>query len=95
MSHCTAHICILPLTAETDGLFSADVFAAMPVGSYFINGGRGRHVQEDELMNAVRSGQLAGAALDVFVEEPLPESASVLVRAPHFHLAARRRPDQS
>ncbi len=74
VSGCTAHICILPLTAQTDELFSADVFAAMPAGSYFINGGRGRQVQEDDLLNAIRSGQLAGAALDVFVEEPLPKA---------------------
>ena len=96
VSHCTAHICILPLTAQTDGLFSADVFAAMPAGSYFINGGRGRHVQEDELMNAVRSGQLAGAALDVFVEEPLPE-AHPFWSEPRIsiwpHVAAQTNPD--
>ena len=74
VSRCTAHICILPLTAHTTNLFSADVFAAMPAGSYFINAGRGHQVEEDALLNAVRTGHLAGAALDVFVEEPLPDT---------------------
>ena len=96
VSSCTAHICILPLTAKTDGLFSAEVFAAMPAGSYFINGGRGRHVQEDDLLNAVRSGQLAGAALDVFVEEPLPET-HLFWSEPRIsiwpHVAAQTNPD--
>ena len=96
VSRCTAHICILPLTVQTDGLFSADVFAAMPAGSYFINGGRGRHVKEDDLLNAVRSGQLAGAALDVFVEEPLPE-AHPFWSEPRIsiwpHVAAQTNPD--
>jgi len=96
LSGCTVHICILPLTAQTEGLFSADVFSAMPAGSYFINAGRGRQVQEDDLLNAVCSGQLAGAALDVFVEEPLPE-AHPFWSEPRIsiwpHVAAQTNPD--
>ena len=47
-------------------------FAQMPRGAYFINGGRGRQVVEADLLEAVRSGHLSGAALDVFETEPLP-----------------------
>ena len=45
-----------------------------PKGSYFINAGRGEQVDEMALLQAVRSGHLSGAALDVFSEEPLPVS---------------------
>ena len=68
------HICLLPLTKSTKGLFSHDAFNLMPKGSYFINAGRGEHVDDAALLQAVRSGHLSGAALDVFCEEPLPAS---------------------
>lgn len=62
----------VPVTAGTDGLFTAERFAAMKPGAYFINVGRGEQVEEAALINALRSGHLAGAALDVFQQEPLP-----------------------
>jgi phosphoglycerate dehydrogenase-like enzyme len=62
----------LPLTPETSGLLNAQAFAAMPRGSYLINIARGGHVVEPDLMAAIASGQLAGAALDVQATEPLP-----------------------
>ncbi len=62
----------LPLTAETAGRLDARAFAAMPRGAYLINVARGGHVVEADLIEAVRSGQLAGAALDVQAHEPLP-----------------------
>ena len=68
------HICLLPLTKSTKILFSQDVFNQMPKGSYFVNAGRGEQVEEMALLQAVRSGHLSGAALDVFSEEPLPVS---------------------
>ena len=49
------------------------VFSAMKPTSYFINLARGGVVDEDALINALESGQIAGAALDVFNDEPLPE----------------------
>ena len=63
---------LLPLTAETKGIFSADVLAAMPRGSVFINAARGGQLDEAALMAAMDSGHIRGAALDVFAEEPLP-----------------------
>lgn len=62
----------LPLTPETTGLLDAATFAAMPRGAYLVNIARGGHVVEADLIAAVRSGQLAGAALDVQQREPLP-----------------------
>ncbi len=65
-------VCALPLTAETDGLLDARAFAQMPRAGYLINIARGAHVVEPDLIAAVRSGQLAGAALDVQRREPMP-----------------------
>jgi glyoxylate/hydroxypyruvate reductase A len=65
-------VCALPLTPQTEGLLDARAFAAMPRGSYLINIARGAHVVEPDLIDAVRSGHLAGAALDVQRREPLP-----------------------
>ena len=65
-------VCALPLTTQTEGLLNAQAFAAMPRGSYLINIARGGHVVEADWIDAVRSGQLAGAALDVQRHEPMP-----------------------
>ncbi len=62
----------LPLTDATRGLFDAAAFAAMPPRSRFYNVGRGGTVDEAALIEALRTGGLAGAALDVFATEPLP-----------------------
>ena len=67
-------VCLLPLTAETEGILNARLFAAMPRGSAIINVGRGRQLVEDDLIAALDSGQLSAAILDVFREEPLPAS---------------------
>ena len=63
---------LLPLTQETRRILNRSVFAAMPRGSYLIQVGRGEHHVEEDLLAALESGQLAGAALDVFAVEPLP-----------------------
>jgi glyoxylate/hydroxypyruvate reductase len=63
---------LLPLTAETHGILNRDLFDAMPRGGYLIQVGRGEHLVEADLLAALDSGQLAGAALDVFIAEPLP-----------------------
>lgn len=62
----------LPATPETRGLMNTAAFAAMKQGAYFLNAGRGATVNTPALINALQSGHLAGAALDVTDPEPLP-----------------------
>jgi D-3-phosphoglycerate dehydrogenase / 2-oxoglutarate reductase len=62
----------LPLTPETKNLFGAATLARMKKGSFLINCARGGVVDETALYDALRSGHLAGAGLDVFEKEPTP-----------------------
>jgi phosphoglycerate dehydrogenase-like enzyme len=62
----------LPLAPGTRHRFDADAFAAMKPSARFLNVGRGKTVDEPALIEALRSGRLAGAGLDVFETEPLP-----------------------
>lgn len=62
----------LPGTPFTEKLFNRDVFAAMKPGTVFVNVGRGTVVDEDALLEALNSGQVSYACLDVFAVEPLP-----------------------
>ena len=65
-------VCLLPLTKETDGIFCARNLAMMPKGAMVINIGRGGHVVEKDLIEALDSGHIAYAALDALKPEPLP-----------------------
>ena len=64
-----------PLTPETEGLIGRDALALMKPSAYLVNVARGRCVEEPALIAALREGRIAGAALDCFAEEPLPESS--------------------
>jgi phosphoglycerate dehydrogenase-like enzyme len=61
-----------PETPDTVGMFNTRLFARMKRGAYFINIARGRCVVTADLVEALRSGHLAGAGLDVADPEPLP-----------------------
>lgn len=65
----------VPLTEETRGMIGERELEAMRPDAYLVNIGRGGTVDEDALIRALREGQLAGAGLDVFEEEPLPEES--------------------
>lgn len=62
----------LPLTDDTRQLFDKEMFSAFKEGSYYINIGRGATTHTEDLIDALTSGRLAGAGLDVFETEPLP-----------------------
>lgn len=68
-------VMIAPLTDQTHSLFGAGEFKLMASHARFINLGRGEQVVEDDLITALNEGSIAGAALDVFVDEPLPASS--------------------
>ncbi|QLK24330.1 D-2-hydroxyacid dehydrogenase [Natrinema zhouii] len=68
-------IVTVPLTDETHHLFDAEAFDAMRDDAYFVNVARGPVVDEPALIDALEASSLAGAALDVFEEEPLPEDS--------------------
>ena len=63
----------LSLTPETEGMFSAEEFALMEPHAWIVNVARGRHIVTDDLVEALRSGVIGGAGLDVTDPEPLPD----------------------
>jgi glyoxylate/hydroxypyruvate reductase len=66
-----------PHTPHTEGAIGATELALLPAGAALINIGRGALVDEPALVNALRTGHIGGAALDVFAEEPLPSDSSL------------------
>ena len=65
----------LPATKETENILSRERMALLPSDAYIVNVGRGSAIDEDALAEFLDSGRLAGAALDVFRTEPLPEES--------------------
>lgn len=65
-------VCLLPLTAATEGIVNRRTLAALPEGAFVLNPARGGLVVERDLIEALDSGHVARAALDVFRVEPLP-----------------------
>lgn len=74
LPRCDYVVVTLPLTEETKHMFKAEQFEQMKDTAYFINIGRGPIVVEADLISALNTGQIAGAGLDVFEVEPLPEN---------------------
>ena len=77
-----------PLTERTRGLIDAERLRCLPASAYVINVSRGAVLDEQALIAALRARRLAGAYLDVFVEEPLPESSPLweldnVILSPH------------
>ncbi len=65
-------VCALPRTPETEGILDGRCFARLPRGAHVVNVGRGEHLVEKDLLEAIDAGQVSGATLDVFRTEPLP-----------------------
>jgi len=79
----------LPMTDATRHLFDAEAFAAMRPSARFYNVGRGGTVDEPALIEALRAGRIAGAGLDVYEQEPLPEASPLwgmpnVIVSPHI-----------
>jgi glyoxylate/hydroxypyruvate reductase A len=70
LGQCDILLCVLPLTEQTEGILDRNLFALLPRGAGLINMGRGGHLVEGDLLEALESGQLGGAILDVLQVEP-------------------------
>jgi glyoxylate/hydroxypyruvate reductase A len=73
LAHADIVVNLLPLTDQTRGLFDARRFGQMKRGAALVNLGRGAHVVDEDLLQALAQGQVAHAVLDVFNAEPLPD----------------------
>ncbi len=67
----------LPATPETKNIMSKEKLSLLPKGAYIVNVGRGSAIDEDALAELLESSHLAGAALDVFQKEPLPQESKL------------------
>jgi phosphoglycerate dehydrogenase-like enzyme len=75
VAECDYVVAAAPLTPETKGLLGAKEFGAMKKSAVVMNVGRGPVIDEAALVQALKAGVIAGAALDVFEVEPLPEDS--------------------
>lgn len=66
-------VCALPLTPETAGMIDAEALATMKRTAWIVNVARGELIDEPALLSALDRGEIGGAVLDTFVEEPLPK----------------------
>jgi len=89
-----------PLTPETEDLIDADALARVKPGAWLINVARGRLIDERALLRALRDGELGGAVLDTFRDEPLPPMSSFydlpnVIVTPHTAWSSGRVLDRS
>lgn len=77
LARADAMVLAMPLTSETERMIGREELAALKPGAYFINIARGQVLDEVALIEALQSGHLSGAALDVFETEPLPPDHSL------------------
>ena len=81
LRHADVLVVVVALAPETRSLIAADQLALLPPGAFVINAARGGIVDEGALLAAIRSGVLAGGALDVYATEPLPATHHFGMRA--------------
>jgi D-3-phosphoglycerate dehydrogenase / 2-oxoglutarate reductase len=94
LAHSQVLVVLVALAPETRGLLSAERLALLPAGAYVVNAARGGIVDEAALLAAIGSGAIAGAALDVYADEPLPAGSPLraedrILLSPHAAGATR------
>ncbi|BAL24843.1 glyoxylate/hydroxypyruvate reductase A [Azoarcus sp. KH32C] len=93
---CDVLICLLPLTPATRGILNRKLFSALPAGAALINVGRGPHLVDADLVEALDSGRLSRAILDVTDPEPLPDEHPFWTHPRVFltpHVASMTQPE--
>ena len=93
---CDVLVCLLPLTAATEGILDRELFRALPRGASIINVGRGPHLVDSDLLAALDSGHLSRAILDVTDPEPLPTDHAFWAHPRVFvtpHVASMTQPE--
>jgi phosphoglycerate dehydrogenase-like enzyme len=89
LTECDYVVVSLPLTEKTHHLIDEEMFRAMKPSAFFVNIGRGSIVHEEHLVKALKKGWIAGAGLDVFEQEPLPDDSPLwkldnVIMTPHI-----------
>jgi glyoxylate/hydroxypyruvate reductase A len=98
LGQCDIVICVLPLTEQTKGILNRQLFHHLPKGAALVNMGRGGHLIEEDLLEALASGQLSAAVLDVLQQEPAPpehpfwQHPQILLTP---HIAAMTQPESA
>ncbi|HOM67974.1 MAG TPA: NAD(P)-dependent oxidoreductase, partial [Brevefilum fermentans] len=100
LSECDFVVVALPLTQKTRHILNAHAFEVMKPSPYLINVGRGGLIDEPALIHAIKSKQIAGAALDVFEQEPLPAESPLwdlenVIISPHVSGLSHHLPQET
>lgn len=98
LAGCDVLICLLPLTPATKGILNRELFSLLPVGAALINVGRGPHLVDADLLEALDAGQLSRAILDVTEPEPLPAEHPFWAHPRVFltpHVASMTQPESA
>ncbi len=88
LKECDFFVVAVPLTPETEGMVGREELRAMKESAYLVNISRGRVVDEEALIEALKEGWIGGAGLDVFAQEPLPQESELwgldnVILSPH------------
>jgi glyoxylate/hydroxypyruvate reductase A len=98
LAGCDVLVCLLPLTAATRGILDRKLFAALPPGAALVNVGRGAHLVAKDMLDALDSGRLSRAILDVTDPEPLPPGHALWTHPRVFltpHVASSTQPESA
>jgi glyoxylate/hydroxypyruvate reductase A len=98
LAGCDILVCLVPLTADTRGILNRDLFAMLPRGAALINVGRGPHLVNEDLLQALDAGHLSRAILDVTDPEPLPQDHAFWTHPRVFvtpHVASMTQPESA